>query len=181
MGASSTSRFRPMQTHARTEALLREVGIAWTSLRNGFYAETVPALMVGDAVSTGVLAAPADGKVAWTSHDDLAASAATVLAEPGRFNGPTPPLTGTEALDLADVASLLSTIHGRPFQRQVVDDEAFAAGMQAGGVPATVIEITLGMYRAARAGEFAATDTTLATLVGGAPDVLATVLAQAAR
>ncbi|WP_375410947.1 NAD(P)H-binding protein, partial [uncultured Methylobacterium sp.] len=73
MGASPTSHFRPMHAHARTEALLRDAGIAWTSLRNGFYAETVP-LIVGDAVTTGVLTAPEDGKVAWTTHDDLAAA-----------------------------------------------------------------------------------------------------------
>lgn len=166
MGASSTSHFRPMHTHALTEAILRDAGLAWTALRNGFYAETVPAMLVGDAVSTGVLAAPADGKVAWTSHDDLAAGAAAVLAEPGRFDGPTPPLTCSEALDLGDVASLLSEIHGREIRREVIPDEALIAGMQAGGVPATVIEIAVGLYRAARAGEFATTDPTLATLVG---------------
>ncbi|TXM99036.1 NAD(P)H-binding protein [Methylobacterium sp. WL64] len=176
MGASSTSQFRPMHAHARTEALLRDAGIAWTSLRNGFYAETVPA-MLGDAVTTGVLRAPVDGKVAWTTHDDLAAAAAVVLAKPGRFDGPTQPLTGSEALDLADVASMLSVLHGRPIRRQVVADEAFAAGMQADGVPAAVIEITLGMYRAARAGEFAETDATLATLLGSAPNALSAVLA----
>ena len=178
MGASPSSRFRPMHAHARTETLLRDAGIAWTALRNGFYAGTVP-LMVGDAVSTGVLAAPADGKVAWTTHDDLAAAAATVLADEGRFEGPTAPLTGTEALDLADIASLLSGIHGRTIQRRVVADAAFAAGMQAKGVPAAVTEIMLGMYRAARAGEFAATGATLTALLGRAPSTLRAVLHRA--
>ncbi|MBP1179325.1 SDR family oxidoreductase [Methylobacterium sp. PvR107] len=177
MAASLTSCFRPMHTHARTEAILREAGTAWTALRNGFYAETVPTLMVGDALSTGVLAAPADGKVAWTTRDDLAAAAAAILVDEGRFDGPTPPLTGSEALDLADVASLLSNIHGRPIRREVITDEALMARMQVGRAPAAVIEITLGLYRAARIGEFAATHPTLATLVGSPPRTLGATLA----
>lgn len=177
MGANPSSRFRPMHTHARTEAALRDAGVPWTALRNGFYAETVPAMMIGNAVSTGVLAAPADGNIAWTTHDDLAAAAAAVLIEEGRFDGPTPPLTGPEALDLADVAALLSGIHGRPIERQVIADDALISRMQAGGVLPTVIEITLGLYQAARAGEFAAIDPTLTALLGRAPSALSTALA----
>lgn len=44
-------------------------------------------------------------------------------------------------------------------------------------MPPGVIAITLGMYRAARAGEFAAADPTLATLLGGKPTTLREVLA----
>lgn len=176
MGAGSSSAFRPMHTHAETEAMLRDAGIAWTSLRNGFYAETVPTMMVGDAVDTGVLSAPVDGKVAWTTHDDLAAAAAVLLVDEGRFEGPTPPLTGAEALDLADVATLLTTIHGKPVERRTITDEALEAAMRKGGAPKAVIEITLGLYQAARAGEFANTDPTLANLVGRPPTVLRTVL-----
>ncbi|MHC2003005.1 NmrA family NAD(P)-binding protein [Methylobacterium sp. CM6241] len=176
MGAGSSSAFPPMRNHAGTEAMLRDAGIAWTSLRNGFYAETVPTMMVEDAVATGVLSAPVDGKVAWTTHDDLAAAAAALLVDEGRFEGPTPPLTGVEALDLADVAALLTSIHGKRVERRTITDEAMAAGMRTGGAPTAVIEITLGLYRAARAGEFANTDPTLANLLGRPPTDLRTVL-----
>ena len=82
MGASASSAFPPMRTHAATEEMLRESGTAWTGLRNGFYADTVP-MLVGDALSTGVLAAPQDGKVAWTAHADLAAAATTICLRSG--------------------------------------------------------------------------------------------------
>lgn len=91
MAAGATSAFPPMRDHAATEDMLRACGTAWTALRNGFYASTV-ATMIGDAASSGVLAAPADGKVSWTAHRDLAAGAAAVLVSEGRFDGPTPRL-----------------------------------------------------------------------------------------
>ena len=38
MGASPSSPFPPMPDHAATEHMLRGSGLAWTALRNGFYA-----------------------------------------------------------------------------------------------------------------------------------------------
>ena len=49
--------------------------------------------------------------------------------------------------------------------------------MAAHGVPPIVIGITMAMYRAARAREFAATDPTLASLLGQSPKRLREVLA----
>lgn len=177
MGASATSAFPPMKTHAATEQLLQESGMAWTALRNGFYASTLT-MIGGDAANTGVLAAPHDGPVAWTAHDDLAAAAAAILVDaPGRFNGPTPPLTAAAALDLAQIAALLSVLHGRPVQHRPVPDDEHARRLAERGLPPAVIDITMGMYRAARQREFAAVDPTLATLIGRAPIPAVDVLA----
>ncbi len=176
MGASATSAFSPMHTHAVTEAMLREAGIAWTALRNGFYASTV-AMVVGDAASTGVIQAPADGKVSWTAHADLAAAAAQVLLEEGRFDGPTPPLTAAEALDLTDVAAIFRDLYRRPCERRVLSEDEQASRMANRGAPQRAIDITLGMYRAARAGEFTAVDPTLAALIGRQPATLRDILA----
>ena len=168
MGASATSAFAPMHDHAATEAMLRDVGIAWTALRNGFYASTVPT-MVGDAVATGVLTAPEDGKVSWTAHRDLAAAAAEVLLHEGRFEGPTPPLTASEATDLDDVAAFLSAIHSKPIGRQQITDAEQANKMSQARVPQQVIDMMLSFYRAARAGEFAVVNPALASLLGREP------------
>ena len=174
MGASATSAFRPMHTHAATEEMLRTSGLAWTALRNGFYAGTVP-MAIGDALATGIVATPADGKVAWTAHADLAAAAARILVD-GGFDGPTPPLTANEALDFTDVAAILAELHARPFERRVIPDAEQATRMADGGGPQAAIDIMLGMYRAARAGEFATVDPTLARLIGRPPVTLRDML-----
>ncbi|MCR6489119.1 NAD(P)H-binding protein [Amycolatopsis sp. OK19-0408] len=161
-GAAADSLFAPMPDHAATERRLAVSGPAFTALRNGFYASTVP-LLLGRARETGELVAPADGPVSWTAHADLAEAAAIILAGEGRFDGPTPPLTAPVALDLDDVARLLSDLGGRPVRRVVVDDEEWAAGL---GVPAAQAELLLGMFRAARRGEFATTGPDLEDLLG---------------
>ena len=179
MAASATSAFPPMHTHAATEAMLAESGLAWTALRNGFYASSGVAFM-GDAPTTGVLAGPADGPVSWTAHADLAEAAAAILADDGRtwrFEGPTPPLTGAEALDLAALAGLATDVLGRPVRREVVSDDALRARMAARGAPPVVADITLGFYAASRAGEFAAVDPTLAQILGRRPTRMRDVLA----
>ena len=44
-GAGLDSPFRPARDHAATEALLAGSGVAWTALRNGFYAHTLDWLL----------------------------------------------------------------------------------------------------------------------------------------
>lgn len=175
MAVSASSAFPPMHDHAATEAMLRETGIAWTALRNGFYAESVR-LYLGDAASSGELETPQDGKVSWTAHTDLAEAAARVLADEGRFDGPTPPLTARDALDFADVARILGELSGHPVKRRIIADTDLETRLATQGMPPAVISITLGLYRAARAGEFGATSPTLAGLIGHEPTTLREVL-----
>ena len=177
MAASDTSAFAPMLDHHATEEMLRQSGLAWTALRNGFYSTSGVALM-GDALETGVLAAPADGKVAWTAHADLAEAAAIILTDAERYDGPTPPLTGSQSLDLADLAQLASTLLDRPVRRQVVSDEDLRARTLARGAPNSVADVMLGLYRASRNGEFAAVDPTLARLLARRPATMHDVIRQ---
>ncbi|WP_040867460.1 NmrA family NAD(P)-binding protein [Nocardia exalbida] len=154
--AADDSVFEPMPDHAATERYLAATGTSFTALRNGFYAGTVP-LLLGSALDTGELIAPADGPVSWTAHADLAEAAAIILADEGRFDGPTPPLTAAEALDLADIAAILTELSGRTIRRVVAEDAEWAASLVAHGVPEERAAMLLGMFRAARRGEFATT------------------------
>ena len=163
--SSPESLFAPMLDHARTEQYLLEQGGAFTSLRNGFYASTV-AHLIGPAVQTGALVAPADGPVSWTAHADLAEAAAITLADEGRLDGVSAPLTAPESSDLHGVARILSDLTGRHITRVVADDDEWKAGLVGRGVPEAQADFTLGLFRAARRGEFDVTDPTLEKLLG---------------
>ncbi|OXM65974.1 NAD(P)H-binding protein [Amycolatopsis vastitatis] len=176
-GASPDSLFAPMPDHAATERHLAASGVPFTVLRNGFYASTVP-LLLGEALRTGELIAPADGPVSWTAHADLAEAAAIILAE-GGFDGPTPPLTAPVALDLQDVAVVLTELTGRPVRRVVADDDEWVAGLTGHGVPAAGAAMMLGMFRAVRRGEFAAAGPDLENLLGRPVTPLRAILAEA--
>src|SRR6478609_8183531 len=86
MGCSATSEFPPMRNHAATELMLRDAGIPFTALRNGFYASSA-LMLLGGAFETGKLVAPADGPVSWTTHADLP-DAAPYRSEGARHGRP---------------------------------------------------------------------------------------------
>jgi uncharacterized protein YbjT (DUF2867 family) len=182
--AARDSLFAPQHTHAETEAYLAAQDVPFTALRNGFYATTLGHYL-GAALGTGRFAVPQDGPVSWTAHDDLADAAAAALTRDGVLDGVTAPLTGPEALDFAAVAASLGDLTGRTVERVVLADEEWKAAAVANGMPEAAAEFTLGMFRAARRGEFAVTDATLERVIArpATPvrDVLAALLAEADR
>jgi NAD(P)H dehydrogenase (quinone) len=166
-GAALDTPFAPGRDHAATEQLLADSGVAWTSLRNGFYAHSL-GWLTGPWRDAGVIAVPADGPVSWTSRDDEAEAAAVVIATNGGYEGPIT-LTAASAPTLDDVAIMASEIAGRRIERIVVDDEEWVAAQIAAGRPEMMARFTLGMYRAAREGFFAGVDPLLGTLLRREP------------
>lgn len=185
MGAGAGSAFPPMWDHAATEAMLADAGVAWTALRNGFYAKS-GLMLLGDGLETGVVAAPEDGKVSWTAHDDLAEADAVILAaiasgDGERFDGPTQPLTGAEALDLGDIAAIASDVLGKPVRRETITEDQLRGRMAGHGAPAAAAEMVLGLYAGMRNGEFAAVGPMLGELIGRRPTPLRALIAAKAK
>ncbi len=173
MGTHAAS---PFSDHAAIEAFLAEAGMPFTSLRNGFYAESAFHL-VGRAFDTGEIRAPEDGPVSWTARADLAEADAILLAEEGRLDGITPPLTAPETFTMADLAAIGSELTGREIKRVMVSDDEWRDAKVADGLPAPMVEMLLGVFRGARRGDFAAVDPTLETLLGRRPRTMRDVLA----
>jgi NAD(P)H dehydrogenase (quinone) len=180
MAASASSAFPPMLDHAATENMLAKSGLKWTALRHGFYAASGVA-MLGDGLKTGMIEAPTDGKVSWTAHADLAEAAAIILAQDGKYNGPTPPLTGAQALDFADLAKIATDVMGKPVQRKTLSDDEMKAKVAARGAPESVARIALGFFIASRNGEFATLDPTLAQILGRPLAKMRDVMAQKSK
>ena len=128
VGSSSTSPFGPMVDHAATEVALQASGVAYTVLRNGFYASTVP-FILGPALTTGQVALPEDGPVSWTTHADLAEAAAIILTSKDRGESTTINLTASAAIDFRGVAALATELSERPVVRSLLTDEAYFSGM----------------------------------------------------
>ena len=153
-GAAADCTFTLGRDHFATEEAIRASGMAFTFLRDSFYADFLP-LMVTD----GAIRGPAgDGRVAAVARDDVAAVAAVVLADPAAHAGATYDLTGPEALTLAEVADLVTEVTGTP--TRYVDEtipEAYASRASYGApdwqVDAWVSTYTAIARRRGRAGE----------------------------
>jgi len=165
MGCNADSLFQACRDHAQVEEHLAASGVAWTALRNGFYA--LSALQFAEyGIQGGDVAVPEDGPVSWTTHRDLADAAAAVLAGEVSYEGPTPPLTSTHTSTFEEIAQIGAEITGRPVVRTVISDEAFVQQMLGYGTPEVVARQLLGMFQAARAGEFELTDPALEQILG---------------
>lgn len=173
-GASDGTPFAPGRDHAATEAALERSGLAWTSLRNGFYAHSL-GWLAGDWRATGTIAVPADGPVSWTAREDAAEAAAVVIARlaaggPGAtgLDGSLT-LTAAEAPTMADVAVVAAQLIGRRVERVLVDPREWVDAQVRAGRPERMVRFTLGVHEAAAAGFFSGTSSLLGELLGRRP------------
>lgn len=174
-GARGGSPFLPADQHAGTEADLAASGVAFTSLRHGFYAESC-LHMIGDGLRSGELRTPEDGPINWTARADLAQADAAILTAGAEWDGITPPLTAAAAVTMAEIAAIASDVTGREVRHVTITDAAWRDAKIAAGMPAMYADMLLGTFRAARNGDFAASDPTLEKLLGRAPRTMGEIL-----
>ncbi|MCK6521185.1 SDR family oxidoreductase [Myxococcota bacterium] len=151
--------------HARLEARLRELGLARTLLRAGFFSQNLLGLY-RPGLDAGALTAPTgDGAVAWVDTRDLGEAAAAALMEPtGDERAWT--LTGPEALSFAEVAARLSVALGRKIQHSPQSLPRWVAALRAQGTPWEQVAIFTALQLVIRLGGEALVDPTLAQVLG---------------
>jgi uncharacterized protein YbjT (DUF2867 family) len=128
------SPFRFARMHGEIELRLERSGIAFTNLRAGefmhSYFRQVPAI-----VARGTLFLPMeDARIASIDVGDVAEVAAKALTDSGH-EGKTYPLTGPEALTMAEVAEKLSVATGKEIQYVNVAPEDAKKARLAAGMP----------------------------------------------
>lgn len=174
LGAAPDATFTLARDHWATEQYARSLGLTTTFLRDGLYADDLPA-MVGD---DGVLRGPAgDGRASVVALADIAAVAAAVLQDPAAHAGAVHDLTGPAALTLDEVAGTITAVTGRTvrYHRETVA-EAYAS--RAGyGVPRWLVDAWVSTYTAIAAGEMAPVSSAVPDLLGRPATPLAEVLA----
>ncbi|MFE5322548.1 NmrA family NAD(P)-binding protein [Paenibacillus sp. NPDC056579] len=101
--------------HLDTEKEIRESGIPFTFLRNGYYMDILRFLGVREAAASGVLLSPpGDWSFNTTAREDLALAAAAVLTEEGpTHTGRTYELTASRTWSLSDLARAIAEATGR--------------------------------------------------------------------
>jgi NAD(P)H dehydrogenase (quinone) len=174
-GAAADSIFTLGRDHHFTEAHIRASGMDWTFLRDNLYLDFFPQIVGED----GVIRGPAgDGVVAAVTRDDVAASAAAVLADPGAHVGSTYVLTGPEAITMTQVAETISRAQGREVR---FHDETLAEAYESRrkwGAPDWQNDAWVSTYTAIAGGEMAAVSDDVLRLTGRRPTSLAEWLEQ---
>jgi len=151
--------------HGEIERRLEASGMAFTHLRAGefmhAYFRQVPSI-----VAKGRLLLPMeDARIASIDVGDIAEVAATVLTGSGH-EGATYPLTGPEALSMADVAEKLSAATGNRIEYvNVAPEQATSAQLAAGMLPFTA-EALAELFAERRKGKEAQVSPLVQTILG---------------
>jgi uncharacterized protein YbjT (DUF2867 family) len=151
--------------HGEIERHLESSGMAFTHLRAGefmhAYFRQVPAI-----VAAGKLLRPMeDARIASIDVGDITEVAATVLTGSGH-EGAIYPLTGPEALSMADVAEKLSAATGKTIQYVGVAPEQATAAQLAAGMPRFTAEALAELFAERRKGKEAQVSPLVQTILG---------------
>lgn len=120
--------------HLETETALKESGIPFTILRNGWYTENYTG-SIGGALGAGAFIGSAgDGKISSASRADFAEAAASVLAGKGH-QGKTYELAGDNAYTLSELASEISRQTGKNIPYKNLSETEYAGILKSLGVP----------------------------------------------
>lgn len=177
VGTDVTNGFVIMPYLLYAESAIVTSGLAWTLLRNAYYAEPV-ADWLPEILRMGTIPYPfGAGSHAWATRDDMARAAAAVLASTahqGRvFN-----LTGPTAHSVSELCAIVSQVTGAPItHREATMDDYIQACLQ-DGEPEAFARLLGTLYLPVQAGltSFASTD--ILDLTGRAPESMASFLAR---
>ncbi len=149
--AERDSPFRFARMHGEIEAHIEASGLPFTHLRAGefmhAYFRQVPNLVHKSALMLPM----ARARIASIDIADLAELAVRVLSERGH-EGKIYPLTGPEALTMAEVAEQLSVVLARPIRYVDVPPDAARSAQLAAGMPPYLADGLYELFAERRAG-----------------------------
>jgi NAD(P)H dehydrogenase (quinone) len=160
----STAQMTLAEAHRRTEDYLRDSGLPFVILRNGWYLENYTDQLPMITQYHALLGSASDGLVSAASRRDYAAAAAAVLTQDGHL-GATYELGGTP-FTLTELAATISDVLGTRIAYQDMSVADYTAALTAAGLPpemaAAVADADAGLAR----GELFTASDDLAKLIG---------------
>lgn len=123
------------QEHYKTEQILQKSGLEFTILRNSWYADVLPMLILKPSLEAGeMIMSAGDGHIAPIAKQDCAEAAASVLLAAEKHQGSIYELTGPELFTMTQLAALASEKAAKPLQYKNISHEERQAMFDAMGL-----------------------------------------------
>ena len=175
---NDTTTMRLAADHQATELILRESGLDYTVLRNGFYTDVYTA-QLPHVLRAGVIVGSADpgSRLATAARAEFAEAAAAALLtdSPQRYYE----LSGDTTWSLPELAGEYTRQTGTQVVYRQVSPEEHRAGLLQAGLPEPAAEILVDVDAGIDRGELSRQDGSLSTLIGHRTAPLADVVAAA--
>lgn len=166
--------------HLQTEAALKQSGIPFTILRNGWYTEnyggSIPGAIAGDAL----MGSAGDGKISAASRKDYAEAAVTVLTTNGH-QGKVYELAGDEAFTLTDLGAEISKQSRKNIPYKNLPEDEYATILTNFGLPAGLAAAIAGWDAGISKGDLFDDSKQLSSLISRPTTPIAEVVAEAIK
>ncbi|GAB3430072.1 Rossmann-fold NAD(P)-binding domain-containing protein [Flindersiella endophytica] len=167
--------------HQATEAAIRESGLPYIFLRNGWYTENYTENLAPALEYKAVLGSAGDGRVAAAPRVDFAEAAAAVLAGDEQATNVAYELGGDDRFTMAEYAAEVSKQSGVVVGYQDLPADDYAKALVAAGLPEPFAAVLADSDRGIARGELDTTTGDLRRLIGRPTTPLAEVLKAALR
>lgn len=164
--------------HLATEVALKESGIKYTLLRNGWYTENYTGSVKGAVAGGAFLGSAGNGKISSAARADFAEAAAVVLAGQNH-QGKTYELAGDEAYTLTDLAAEISKQTGKNIPYRNLPESEYASILKSFGLPEGYAYGIAGWDIAASKGDLFDNQHQLSKLIGRQTTSLSLILKNA--
>jgi len=131
---ADTSTLSLAEEHLATEAALRDSGIPFTLLRNGWYTENYTGSIPGALAGGAFIGSAGTGRIAAAARADYADAAVAVLTSEGH-ESKTYELAGDEAWTLSDLAAEISRQTGKDIPYVDMPEAEYANALKGFGLP----------------------------------------------
>jgi NAD(P)H dehydrogenase (quinone) len=121
--------------HLITEELIKESGIDYTILRNGWYTENYTASIGGALAGGAFIGSAGSGKISSAARADYAEAAAKVITDES-YKGKVFELAGDYAYTLSDLAAEISKQSGTVIQYKDLPETEYAKILESFNIPA---------------------------------------------
>jgi NAD(P)H dehydrogenase (quinone) len=168
------------EEHLATESAIKEAGIPFTILRNGWYTENYTGSIAGALAGGAFLGSAGEGKISSASRADYAEAAVRVLTTEGH-EGKTFELAGDEAWTLHDLAAEISRQTGRQIPYRNLSEADYAKALVGFGLPEGLARAIAGWDGAAAKGALFDDSHQLGRLIGRATTPMSASVADALK
>lgn len=164
--------------HAATEKAIKESGLTYTILRNGWYTENYTGSAKGAIGAGAFIGNAGNGKIASAARVDYAEAAAVVLAGEGH-EGKIYELAGDESYTLTELAAEISKQSGKTIPYSNLTEAEYAGILKSFGLPDALAEMLADSDTGASKGGLFDDSKALSKLIGRPTTPLAKVVADA--
>ena len=166
------------EEHLGTEVAIKESGLTYIILRNGWYTENYTGSAKGAVGAGAFIGNAGDGKIASAARVDYAEVAAVVLAGEGHENK-TYELAGDEAYTLTELAEEISRQTGKTVPYNNLTEAEYSGILKSFGLPDGLAEMLADSDTGASKGGLFDDTKQISALIGRPTTPLAKVLAEA--